>query len=166
MERKRKLPARAAARVEQAAKKGRTSTPPDHRPATPSSAVNSTPAPDDEDAPKNPPPPPLPTSIQPGKPLPTIENAQPEDLPSKDFQSLQERYRCLDLASSVLASTSIPVCTVCTDYRVLMLQWCPSRIPYSLAQQMDQRWSFREILDKACQKEGRHPGRPQKPAQG
>lgn len=92
MERKRKLPARAAARVEQAAKKGRTATPPDHRSATPASAVNSTPAPDDDQDPQNPPPPPLPTSIHPGKPLPTVENAQPDDLPSKDFQSLQERY--------------------------------------------------------------------------
>lgn len=109
MERKRKLPARAAARVEQAAKKGRTATPPDHRSATPSSAVNSTPAPDeDEDAHQNPPPPPLPTSIQPGKPLPTVENAQPEDLPAKEFQSFHERYYRLRSAWFALASMPIP----------------------------------------------------------
>lgn len=95
MERKRKLPARAAARVEQAAKKGRTATPPDHRSATPSSAINSTPVPEEEEEPQKPPPPPLPTSIQPGKPLPTVEDAQPEDLPTKDYQSVQERYHFL-----------------------------------------------------------------------
>lgn len=97
MERKRRMPARAASRVEQSAKKSRTETPhpPDHRDATPASAVNSTPAPEDIQEPKEPqkpPPPPLPTSIQPGKPLPTIEDPQPEDLPNKDYQTLHERY--------------------------------------------------------------------------
>ncbi|KAG8163366.1 hypothetical protein KVR01_006663 [Diaporthe batatas] len=91
MERKRRVPARAAARVEQAAKKSRTSTPPDILPATPSSAPNSTPAPDPVDEPQKPPPPPLPTSIHPGRPLPTIEGAaQSATPPQKDFQSIQE----------------------------------------------------------------------------
>ncbi|TDZ17914.1 hypothetical protein Cob_v009222 [Colletotrichum orbiculare MAFF 240422] len=82
MERKRKLPARAAARSEHIAKK-RTVTPPEHRSVTP------TQTPADEP----PPPPPLsqlPKSLQPGKPLPTVEDPQPEDLPPKEFQSLQE----------------------------------------------------------------------------
>lgn len=79
MERKRKLPARAAAR-EHVSKK-RTVTPPDTRSQTPAPAP-----PVDE------PPAPLPRSIQAGKPLPTVEDAQPEDLPMKDFQSIQERY--------------------------------------------------------------------------
>lgn len=88
------MPARAAARVEQAAKKSRTSTPPDLLPATPSSALNTTPAPDPVDEPQKPPPPPLPTSIHPGKPLPTIEGAaQSATPPQKDYQSIQERYR-------------------------------------------------------------------------
>lgn len=88
------MPARAAARVEQAAKKSRTETPlpPDHRTATPSSVHNSTPAPEDIQEPARPPPPPLPTSIQPGRPLPTIEDPQPEDLPNKEYQTIQERY--------------------------------------------------------------------------
>lgn len=89
------MPARAAARVEQAAKKGRTATPPDHRAAALASASKSTPDPqqldDDDTQPQPPQQPPLPTAIQPGKPLPTVENAQPEDLPTKDYQSFQER---------------------------------------------------------------------------
>ncbi|PSR74654.1 hypothetical protein BD289DRAFT_487362 [Coniella lustricola] len=94
MERKRKMPARAAARIEQAAKKGRTATPPDHRAAALASAANSTPDPqpavDGHVLAQPAQPPPLPTAIQPGKPLPTVENAQPEDLPIKDYQSFQE----------------------------------------------------------------------------
>lgn len=38
------------------------------------------------------PPAPLPTSIQAGKPLPTVEEPQPEDLPAKDYQLVSERY--------------------------------------------------------------------------
>ncbi|KAF9876874.1 hypothetical protein CkaCkLH20_05720 [Colletotrichum karsti] len=78
MERKRKLPARAAARVEHIAKK-RTVTPPEHRSVTP------VPAPVEE-----PPPPTLPKTVQPGKPLPTIEEPQPDDLPAREYQSFQE----------------------------------------------------------------------------
>lgn len=104
------MPARAAARVEQAAKKGRTSTPDDHlhRSATPSSAHNgsSTPVPgnasaaEDADAPLNQKPTllPLPTAIQPGKPLPTVEDAQPDDLPVSQYQSIQERYNSVATA--------------------------------------------------------------------
>ncbi|KAK2022339.1 hypothetical protein LX32DRAFT_200269 [Colletotrichum zoysiae] len=79
MERKRKLPARASARVEHVAKK-RTVTPPEPRSVTP------VPAPVEEP----PPPPSLPKSIQAGKPLPTVEDPQPDDLPAKDYQSYQE----------------------------------------------------------------------------
>lgn len=82
MEKKRKLPARAAARVEQAAKK-RTATPPERTSVTP--APSTTPAVDEIPAQ------PLPKSIQPGKPLPTVEDAQPDELSTKEFQSVQER---------------------------------------------------------------------------
>lgn len=81
MERKRKLPARAAARVEHVAKK-RTVTPPEPRSVTPVPVTVEEPPP---------PPPSLPKSIQAGKPLPTVEDAQPDDLPAKEYQSFQER---------------------------------------------------------------------------
>lgn len=84
MERKRKMPARAAARVEQASKK-RTATPPDNRSATP---VAAPPPPVEE--PAAPPPQPLPKSVQPGKPLPVVDEPQPESLSSKDYQSIPE----------------------------------------------------------------------------
>ncbi|UNI23178.1 hypothetical protein JDV02_009013 [Purpureocillium takamizusanense] len=83
MERKRKLPPRAAARLEQAAKRRQTT------PREPSS----TPAPPEpvrEPTPPPPPPPPLPTFIQVGQPLPTVDDPQPLDLSAKDFQSLSE----------------------------------------------------------------------------
>ncbi|KEY68368.1 hypothetical protein S7711_01146 [Stachybotrys chartarum IBT 7711] len=73
MERKRKLPPRAAARVEHAAKKRNIT--PRERSATPA-----TPQPVEETPPPPPPPPSLPTSIQSGKPLPTVEEAQASDL--------------------------------------------------------------------------------------
>ncbi|KAI9163165.1 hypothetical protein HJFPF1_04764 [Paramyrothecium foliicola] len=81
MERKRKLPPRAAARVEQVAKR---------RHVTPSerSAIPVTPQPVEEPPP--PPPPSLPKSIQAGKPLPTVEEAQPDNLSSKEYQSVSE----------------------------------------------------------------------------
>jgi len=85
MERKRKLPARAAARAEQAAKR-RTLTPP-QRSATPAPPPEPEPTPPVEDV-----PPPLPKSITAGKPLPTIDSPQPDDLPSSDFQTVSERY--------------------------------------------------------------------------
>ncbi|EHA55694.1 hypothetical protein MGG_07276 [Pyricularia oryzae 70-15] len=87
MERKRKLPARAAARVEQVSKK-RTATPPDNRSATP---VPTPPATVAEESPiPAPAVPPLPKSIQSGKPLPTVGEPQPDDLSNKDYQTIQE----------------------------------------------------------------------------
>lgn len=88
MEKKRKLPARASARVENAAKR-RNTTPRERSmtPATPVQPVVKEPTP----SPPPPPPPPLPRSIQAGKPLPTVEDAQPEDLPTKEYQSVLER---------------------------------------------------------------------------
>ncbi|KAF4337813.1 hypothetical protein FBEOM_8302 [Fusarium beomiforme] len=87
MERKRKLPARAAARGENVAKKRNVT--PRERSATPAAPP---PAPEPESAPEpeEPPPPPLPKSIQAGKPLPTVEVAQPEELSSKEYQSVGE----------------------------------------------------------------------------
>ncbi len=79
MERKRKLPARAG-RVESVSKK-RTSTPPEQRHQTPT--------------PPAPPPPieeTLPRSIVPGKPLPTVERPQPDNLPAGHYQTITERY--------------------------------------------------------------------------
>ncbi|KAI2601942.1 hypothetical protein GGR54DRAFT_634377 [Hypoxylon sp. NC1633] len=97
MERKRKLPARAAARVDHVAKK-RTATPPE-RSLTPapvqSQAPTLTPASASETVPEEPPP--LPKSIQAGNPLPTVEHPQPDDLSNRDYQSIQE--------SSVLAES-------------------------------------------------------------
>ncbi|TLD21490.1 hypothetical protein PspLS_09151 [Pyricularia sp. CBS 133598] len=87
MERKRKLPARAAARVEQVSKK-RTATPPDNRSATP---VPTPPATVAEESPiPAPTVPPLPKSIQSGKPLPTVGEPQPDDLSNKEYQTIQE----------------------------------------------------------------------------
>lgn len=77
MERKRKLPARAT-RSEHVSKK-RTSTPPEQRTQTP------TPAP--QVVPES-----LPTSIAPSRPLPTIEEPQPENLSNRDFQTISERW--------------------------------------------------------------------------
>ncbi|KAI6782285.1 uncharacterized protein J7T54_008371 [Emericellopsis cladophorae] len=79
MERKRKLPARAAARVESEAKR-RQSTPREK-------SEEPTPAPVVEEPPTQPS---LPRSIQPGKPLPTVEDAQPDDLSIKEYQSISE----------------------------------------------------------------------------
>jgi hypothetical protein len=78
MERKRKLPARAA-RVESISKK-RMSTPPEQHTQTPTPTA---PSPLREES--------LPKSIAPGKTLPTVNEPQPEDLPSKEFQSISER---------------------------------------------------------------------------
>ncbi|KAK6706162.1 hypothetical protein SNK05_010034 [Fusarium graminearum] len=87
MERKRKLPARAAARGETAAKKRNVT--PRERSATPAAPPPAAvPVPDPE--PEEPPPPPLPKSVQAGKPLPTVEVAQPDDLSSKEYQSFGE----------------------------------------------------------------------------
>ncbi|KAI0829566.1 hypothetical protein F5Y06DRAFT_282676, partial [Hypoxylon sp. FL0890] len=82
MERKRKLPARAAARVDHVSKK-RTATPPE-RSLTPVPAPTPAPA---EAVPEEPQ---LPRSIQAGNPLPTVEHPQPDDPLNKDYQSIQE----------------------------------------------------------------------------
>ncbi|KAF7549169.1 hypothetical protein G7Z17_g6577 [Cylindrodendrum hubeiense] len=82
MERKRKLPARAAARSEQVAKKRNITS--RERSATPAAPPPPPPAPEE------PPPPPLPRSIQAGKPLPTVEVAQSDDLSVKEYQSVGE----------------------------------------------------------------------------
>ncbi|KAH7627968.1 hypothetical protein B0T09DRAFT_173722 [Sordaria sp. MPI-SDFR-AT-0083] len=88
-EKKRKLPPRAAARSEQAAKRRQTDTPP-------TSTKSSTPAPAPQKEPEpepvveEPPKQTLPSSIAAGKPLPTVEEPQPEDLSTKDYQTLQE----------------------------------------------------------------------------
>ncbi|PHH81955.1 hypothetical protein CDD82_7442 [Ophiocordyceps australis] len=87
MEKKRKLPARAAARHEQAAKRrsvANREASPALAPATASSA-SSRPVRE-----STPPPPLLPTSIQVGKPLPTVHDAQADDLPTKEYQSISE----------------------------------------------------------------------------
>jgi hypothetical protein len=75
---KRKLPARAA-RVEAVSKK-RTSTPPEQRTQTPTPTA---PPPVVEES--------LPKSLVPGKPLPTLDAPQPENLSSKEYQSISER---------------------------------------------------------------------------
>lgn len=87
MEKKRKLPARASARQEQAkrrnvATRGRSPTPePPEPPREPTPAPPTPP----------PPPPPLPKSVEAGKLLPTVEVAQPKDLSTQEYQSLAER---------------------------------------------------------------------------
>jgi hypothetical protein len=86
MEKKRKLPARTSARVENANKR---------RNLTPRADRSVTPPPPPEPVVKEPsptPPPPLPTSLQPGQPLPTVETAQPDDLSTKEYQSISERH--------------------------------------------------------------------------
>ncbi|OAA80988.1 hypothetical protein LEL_00533 [Akanthomyces lecanii RCEF 1005] len=88
MERKRKLPARAAARAEQLAKRRNASA---REPTkTPTPPPPPPPQPVVEESPPTPPPPPLPTSVEPGKPLPTVEVAQSEDLSPEVYQSISE----------------------------------------------------------------------------
>lgn len=135
MERKRKLPARAA-RVEGVSKK-RTSTPPESQnQPSPTPA----PAPIVEE--------PLPRSISAGKPLPTLDAPQPEDLPAKEYQSVSER--------SVLpiSDTSLRDVSSCRSPELtLVLQWSTSRITTSISSEMAQRRHIREILDEANGKE-------------
>jgi len=78
MEKKRKLPARGAARAEGGiSKKSRTSTPPEQaRAPTPPHVVEIEP---------------LPTTISTGRPLPTVDHQQ-QNLPSSQYQSITERY--------------------------------------------------------------------------
>ncbi|KAI1100836.1 hypothetical protein F4804DRAFT_33064 [Jackrogersella minutella] len=88
MERKRKLPARAAARVDHVSKK-RTATPPE-RSLTPVPAPTPTPVSNPVLSESVPEEPQLPKSIQAGNPLPTVEHPQPDDLLGKEYQSIQE----------------------------------------------------------------------------
>lgn len=81
MERKRKLPARAA-RVEGVSKK-RTSTPPEQPVQIPTPTAPAPPPRPVED--------PLPRTLLPGKPLPTVETPQPENLPVSQYQTVTER---------------------------------------------------------------------------
>ncbi|KAG6054475.1 hypothetical protein E4U17_003760 [Claviceps sp. LM77 group G4] len=88
MERKRKIPPRAAARQEQAAKKRISLT---RRASSTPTVVELPPRDPTPRSPSPPTPPPtLPTTIEVGKPLPTIEEAQAADLSSKEYQSLTE----------------------------------------------------------------------------
>ncbi|KAK2590832.1 hypothetical protein QQS21_011469 [Conoideocrella luteorostrata] len=87
MERKRRLPPRAAARQEQAAK--RRNVTPRGRSSTPA-VVEPPPREPTPPPPPPTPPPPLPKSIEVGKPLPTVEEPQAADLSSKEYQSLTE----------------------------------------------------------------------------
>ena len=79
MERKRKLPARAA-RVEGGSSKKRMSSTPERRTQTPTPTAPPTVV---EES--------LPKSIAPNKPLPTVDEPQPENMSSKEFQSIAER---------------------------------------------------------------------------
>ncbi|KAM0669808.1 hypothetical protein ACQRIU_000203 [Beauveria bassiana] len=87
MERKRKLPARAAARAEQLAKRRNASARDRTKTPTPPPPP---PEPIVEPSPPTPPRPPLPTSVESGKPLPTIEVAQSHDLSPEEYQSISE----------------------------------------------------------------------------
>ncbi|KAI1324772.1 hypothetical protein F5Y16DRAFT_287456 [Xylariaceae sp. FL0255] len=89
MEKKRKLPPRAAARVESASKKQRNITATMATSDTPP-PKSASPQPPEPIAREPTPTPALPTSLQPGQPLPTVEKPQPDDLPLKDYQSIQE----------------------------------------------------------------------------
>ncbi|EFY85179.1 hypothetical protein J3459_015785 [Metarhizium acridum] len=87
MERKRKLPPRAAARQEQAAKRRNVST---RQSSTPAVAEPPPREPTPSPTPPPPPPPALPKSIEVGKPLPTVEEPQPTNLSCKEYQSVSE----------------------------------------------------------------------------
>ncbi|KAI1184561.1 hypothetical protein F5B17DRAFT_442535 [Nemania serpens] len=94
MERKRKMPARAAARVEHVAKK-RNSTPPDVSVASTPPSAAASPQPPESVAQESSSASAfasasLPKSLQPGQPLPTVEKPQSDDLSNKEFQSIQE----------------------------------------------------------------------------
>jgi hypothetical protein len=106
MERKRKLPPRASARS--GLSKKRTSTPPEHAPpALPPPVVEE----------------PLPRSIAGGKPLPTIEQPQPDDLPTSQYQSVAERY---------LTRTNPYLTKVNSSF----LQWSHGRISRAIAKEV------------------------------
>jgi hypothetical protein len=133
MERKRRLPARAA-RVESASKK-RTSTPPEQRNQTPPTPTAPPPAVEES----------LPKSIAAGKPLPTLDEPQPDNLSSKEFQSISERcaffLACCHTQKNILTH--------------VLLQWSSCRVTTTITSKMAQRGHLREILDEANEEEGR-----------
>lgn len=145
MERKRKLPARAA-RVESVSKK-RTSTPPEQRTQAPAPAL----------PPAQPLQEPLPQSIAPGKPLPTIDSPQPENLPDETFQTVAERLAtCSPLPSCSLLPTSFTFHSILAFLLKLtrILQWCLIRVTSSITTEMAERGYLREVLDEADEEEG------------
>ncbi|KAI1431132.1 hypothetical protein GGR50DRAFT_108346 [Xylaria sp. CBS 124048] len=89
MEKKRKLPARASARVEHISKK-RNTTPPDTLPTSASISASASPQPAADSVGQDTMSVALPKSLQPGHPLPTVEKPQSDDLSHKEFQSIQE----------------------------------------------------------------------------
>ncbi|KAI2638351.1 hypothetical protein GGS21DRAFT_434753 [Xylaria nigripes] len=89
MEKKRKMPARAAARVEHVSKKRNTS-PPDVPATSAPPSTTTSPQLAARLVSQDPPSITLPKSLQPGYPLPTVEKPQPDDLSHKEFQSIQE----------------------------------------------------------------------------
>lgn len=155
MERKRKLPARAA-RVESANKK-RTSTPPEQRLQAP--------------APTLPPPQPvqesLPQSIAPGKPLPTVDTPQPENLSDETFQSVAERLAIyLSPAVQLTPPTSAIHSSMILLHKLTFLaQWCFIRISTSVPAEMAERGYLREILDETNEEKGSSRSSSQQPAE-
>jgi hypothetical protein len=81
MERKRKLPARGA-RADPVSKRRAPSSTPEEPRQTPTQTAPVPPPVVEESLPK---------SIASGKPLPTLEEPQPENLSSKEFQTVSER---------------------------------------------------------------------------
>ncbi len=146
MERKRKLPARAAARAEQLAKRrnpsarGRTKTPTPPPPP---------PEPVVEESPPTPPRPPLPISLEPGKPLPTVEVAQSQGLSPEEYQSISERFVH---AIATTNASSLFRNRVLTRF---LPQRRASRVARAIETAMDQRRAFRKVLGKTAQEKGR-----------
>lgn len=152
MEKKRKLPARAAAR-EQSAKKRNTTPQRSETPVPPPAE----PTPDPKATPVEEPPASLPKAITAGKPLPTVETPQPDDLSNKDYQSIAERYSSCCLQGLPLR-----------DYKGSnnIAQWRPRRVVFAFTIEMDHRVSLREVLDKTHQEKGRPTRGPQQPTEG
>lgn len=123
---KRKLPARASARVESSTKK-RKSTPPE-----PSKAPTPTPVVVEEVLPKN---------VVAGKPLPTVPEPQPENLSTKEYKSIPERYVGLMSLQGALPNLWL-----------IFSQWSTFGVLVTIEAPMGLRGHIRAILDKA--KEG------------
>lgn len=155
MERKRKLPARAAARAEQLAKRRNPSTRSRTKTPTPPPPP---PEPVIEEPTPTPPPAPLPTSVEPGKPLPTIEVAQPHDLSPEDYQSISERFVRVMAENTTANSFSRRLLTC------FLPQRRAGRVTRTITTAMDQRRLVREVLDETAQEKGRpHRGSKEPP---